>query len=245
MDRIQIIQQIFSKTNFSSYLEIGCHRGKSFLPIRAEKKIAVDPNFKVRFDRKLKWIARWPANRNNEYFEETSDAFFANRKDYLKKVGPLDVILVDGLHNFRTSLNDVLGTLRYFNPKGLILMHDCYPPDEAAAFPSEFFPTKEEQKKIKGWNNEWCGDVWKTVVYLIKKYPDTLEVGVLDTDYGLGYVMAKPGFKNGEFKIEENLFAEIDRLSYQDMMVDPYTTINLKRSTHAGHIVERVVSNSK
>lgn len=245
MDRIQIIQEIFSKTPFTNYLEIGCHKGKSFLPIRAERKIAVDPNFIIPITRKLHWLAKWPANRNNTYFEETSDAFFNKRGEFLKQFGPLDVILVDGLHNYRTSLSDVLNTLKYFNPKGLILMHDCYPPDEAAAYPSEFFPSKEEQKNIKGWKHEWCGDVWKAIVYLIKKHSDTLEVGVLDTDYGLGYVMAKPGFKNGDLKIDEDLFAEIDKLTYQDMMKNPATTINLKGVKYSDKIIAKTVGNSK
>lgn len=242
MDRIQIIQEIFSKTEFKNYLEIGCRKGKSFLPIKASNKIAVDPEFKIPITRKLKWLAKWPSNRNNQYFEEESDVFFTKRKKSLKQLGHLDIVLVDGLHTFRTSLRDVLHSLEYLNPKGLILLHDCYPPNAASAFVSGFFPSEEEQKNIEGWTGEWCGDVWKSIVYLIKKFPDQLEVGVIDTDYGLGFVLPKHGFKNGEFKIDEELFGEINKLTYEEMMKNPSEIIQLKPAGHAEKIISQVIT---
>lgn len=245
MNRTQLIQEIFSNTTFTNYLEIGCRKGKSFLPVRAKNKTAVDPVFKIPITRKLKWLIKWPSNSKNNYFEEESDTFFAKRKTYLNQLGHLDIVLVDGLHNFRTSLNDVLNSLIYLNPKGLILMHDCYPPTAAAAFPSEFFPSKEEQKNIEGWSGEWCGDVWKSVVYLIRKYPYDLEAGVINTDYGLGFVMPKSGLKEMDFKIDEKLFAEIDKLTYEDMMKDPQGIINLKEASHTGYIISKITSRSK
>jgi len=245
MNRIQLIQEIFSKTDFTNYLEIGCQKGKSFLPIKAKNKTAVDPVFKIPIRRRLKWLIKWPSNRKNRYFQEESDNFFAKRKEYLRQLGHLDIVLVDGLHNFRTSLNDVLNSLNYLNPKGLILMHDCYPPNAAAAYPSEFFPSEEEIKNIEGWADEWCGDVWKSVVYLIRKYPDTLEVGVINTDYGLGFVMPNSAMKERDFRIDEKLFAEIDKLTYEDMMKDPKGTINLKEVGHAEKIISKITSGSK
>jgi hypothetical protein len=245
MDRIQIIKEIFRKTDFTNYLEIGCHTGKSFLPIKAKNKTAVDPVFKIPLGRKLKNLIRWPSNRHNRYFTEESDAFFANQKDYLNQLGPLDVVLVDGLHNFRTSLNDVLNSLNYLNPKGLILMHDCYPPNAAAAFPAEFFPNEEEIKNLEGWTGEWCGDVWKSVAYLIKKYPDELETGVINSDYGLGFVIPKSEFKERDFKIDESLYAEIDILTYEDMMKDSKAIINLKEANYSGKIISKIASASK
>lgn len=245
MDRIQLIQEIFNKTDFTNYLEIGCQTGKSFLPIRAKNKTAVDPVFKIPIGRRLKWLVKWPSNRKNRYFEEESDNFFAKRKEYLHQLGHLDLVLVDGLHNFRTSLNDVLNSLNYLSPKGLILMHDCYPPSAAAAYPSEYFPAEEEVKNIEGWDGDWCGDVWKSVAYLIRKYPDTLEVGVINSDFGLGFLMPKSGIKELDIGIDEILFAEIDKLTYEDMMNDPKRTINLKEEGHAEMIISKIITGSK
>lgn len=89
-----------------------------------------------------------PCNINNKYFEETSDDFFLKREDHLKKVKQLDVMLIDGLHTYRASLKDVLNSLKYLNEKGMIVMHDCYPPFKADALPTDNYPTPEEQKGV-------------------------------------------------------------------------------------------------
>lgn len=47
MNRTQLIQEIFKKTNFTGYLEIGCLKGKSFLPEREKNKTSVDAVFKM------------------------------------------------------------------------------------------------------------------------------------------------------------------------------------------------------
>jgi hypothetical protein len=75
MDRIKFIKEIFKKTSFKNYLEIGCSTGGSFLPVKAMNKIAVDPYFNVPLRRKVKWLILVPENFNNRYFEEESDTF--------------------------------------------------------------------------------------------------------------------------------------------------------------------------
>ena len=47
MNRIELIQEVFKNTNFENYLEIGCHKGLSFLPVKAKYKFGVDPSFKI------------------------------------------------------------------------------------------------------------------------------------------------------------------------------------------------------
>jgi len=238
MDRVDLIQEIFSLTDFQNYLEIGCQKGKSFLPIKAKNKTAVDPVFNISILRKLKWLVKWPANFNARYFEEESDIFFNKRKDYLETLKTLDVVLVDGLHNFRGSLHDVLHTLDYLHPEGIIIMHDCFPPHPAAAIPADVFPTKEQQRQIEGWTGEWCGDVWKTIVYLQKKYPELLETGVINTDYGLGYVKFKKDLLERTFEVDEALFNEINQLAYEDMMENPQKIINLKPKSYCKEILQ-------
>jgi len=43
MDRIQVIQYLLREIDGKTYLEIGVEYGKSFCPIVAPRKIAVDP----------------------------------------------------------------------------------------------------------------------------------------------------------------------------------------------------------
>lgn len=198
--------------------------------------MAVDPGFDIPVFRKLKWLIKYPNNINNQYFEETSDSFFENRKTEIQKRAPLDVVLVDGLHTFEAALKDVLNSLQYLNPKGIIVMHDCYPPFKAAALPTKDFPTDEEQQ-VEGWTGEWCGDVWKSIVYLRRNFPDSLKVCVIHTDYGLGIVrIVKP--IDHLFPINQKLFDEIDRLDYDDMVANQSEYIDLKDVSFAEELIK-------
>lgn len=237
MDRIELIQKIFQKTEFENYLEIGCQTGKSFLPIRAKNKTAVDPVFKIPLGRRFKWLFKWPANSKARYFTLESDVFFDSQKAYLQNLEQLDVVLVDGLHNFRGALHDVLHSLLYLSNDGIIILHDCYPPHEAASIYADIFPTEEQQQQAKGWTGEWCGDVWKSMAYLLEKYPNLLDVGVIDTDYGLGYVRFKTAPTSREFSVDEELFDKINQLSYSDMKSDPKKIINLQPASYCETIL--------
>lgn len=239
MNRIELIQAIFQKTELEYYLEIGCRKGRSFLPIVAKHKMVVDPAFAIPFYRKWKWGIKVPENANNQYFEETSDDFFAKRKDLIKQ---LDVVLVDGLHTYRASLLDALNSLKYLNKDGIIIFHDCLPPNRAAAMPTELFPTKKEKRSIPGWTNEWCGDVYKTIIYLRKAFPEVLDALVVDTDYGLGILRPKVKLNPIDLKIDEALFEEINKIDYDQLMADTKNLINLKDANYTEVIIKEMVS---
>lgn len=239
MNRIELIQAIFQKTELEYYLEIGCRKGRSFLPIVAKHKMVVDPAFAIPFYRKWKWGIKVPENANNQYFEETSDDFFAKRKDLIKQ---LDVVLVDGLHTYRASLLDALNSLKYLNKDGIIIFHDCLPPNRAAAMPTELFPTKKEKRSIPGWTNEWCGDVYKTIIYLRKAFPEVLDALVVDTDYGLGILRPKVKLNPIDLKVDEALFEEINKIDYDQLMADTKNLINLKDANYTEVIIKEMVS---
>jgi hypothetical protein len=240
MDRIKLINEIFRKTKFKNYLEIGCSTGGSFLPVKAKNKTAIDPYFKVPLRRKIKWGILVPENYNNKYFEEESDTFFKNRTEYLDNLGKLDVVLVDGLHTFRASLSDVLNSLQYLNENGIIIMHDCFPPNAAAALPTVNYPKPEEVEGVEGWTMEWCGDVWKTIVYLREKHNASLDICVIDTDYGLGIVRPRGNIDNEELVIDEKLFSRINNLTYDEMKKDPLSVLNLKDQQYTALLVSDI-----
>lgn len=241
MNRVELIKQIFDKTNFKTYLEIGCRTGTSFLPINAKNKIAVDPVFKIPIQLKFKWVLKNPFNLLNKYFAVASDLFFSQEKKYLKELGEIDVVLIDGLHTFQTSLNDVLNSLQHLNKDGIIIMHDCYPKHELAALPLKEYGSIEAMKKIEGWRGDWNGDVWKTIVYLKRTLSIYLDVCVLDSDHGLGIIRPKINIDKKQFKIDETIFFEIDKLSYKDLVKNTKAMLDLKNPDYAFNIIEEIV----
>lgn len=228
MDRIFLIQYLIDKHKYSKYLEIGTQNGISFFPIKCKKKIAVDPDFRILFREKIEWYFTNINNLRNRFFEMTSDNFFLNKKIYLKNIGHLDIILIDGLHTFQAALNDSLNSLKYLSKNGTIILHDCLPPHQAAAI----YAINADEAILKGgnlsgWNGEWCGDTWKAIVYLKKRYPEELNVFVLDCDYGLGVIQFRKN-QNLELRLNKALFDEINKLEYEDLINNPQQLIGLK-----------------
>lgn len=226
MNRITLIQRIIQEAKFNKYLEIGSQSGKSLLPIRCKHKFAVDPKFSIPFEKKLKWLIKNPLNIRTKYFKETSDDFFSKRKSMLDKNPGFDVVLIDGLHTFEAALKDVLNSLEHLNSDGVIIMHDCYPPNIAAATPANSYEDASKMG-IAGWTKEWCGDVWKTIVYLKKVYSDSLETYVINTDYGLGVVRIKKKL-NLPVNIDKKMSDNINEMSFEEMAQNPKTIIGLR-----------------
>ena len=77
MNRREVIQQIIDTIGGRRYLEIGVNEGRVFLRVKAAHKVAVDPEFQITFRRRLRWTLR---NLRSEFFEITSDEYFARPK---------------------------------------------------------------------------------------------------------------------------------------------------------------------
>jgi len=228
MDRISIIQHLIDKYSYQTYLEIGVQRGVSFLPIKCKKKLAVDPQFLISRRNKLKWNFKNICNLKNSYYELTSDEFFSNQKLLLKKINGLDVIFIDGLHTYQATLNDILNSLKHLNFNGTIVAHDCFPPHRAASiFAENADLARKVGKHLPDWNEEWCGDTWKALAYMKKKYDDVLSIKVLNTDYGLGIIQFK-NEKKLDLEIDQILFDSINLYDYEKLIENPKQLIGLE-----------------
>jgi len=117
MDRTEIINQLITRHNYKTYLEIGVQFGHNFRDIKLprEHKVGVDIKKQILdFEYSLD-------------YETTSDEFFKqNTKTY-------DIIFIDGYHSFEQSYLDVTNALECLNPGGTIVCHDCYPTTEELA----------------------------------------------------------------------------------------------------------------
>lgn len=249
LKRFEVVQSVIDKIDAKTYLEIGVDSGESFVNISAERKYGVDPVptifliekllkecginfFKFTSDGSNNGMAitlkatnklpfKMPYNHKSEFYYETSDHFFANHAPILFNETPIDVAFLDGLHTYHQTYLDVVNTLDFISSGGIILMHDCNPPTEAAAFPA---PSLEEAAKLNlpGWINQWCGDVWKSIVRL-RSTRDDLRVFVLDCDFGIGVIyLGKP-----PEKLDISI-PEIENMTYKDLQKNRKQLLNLK-----------------
>ena len=225
MTRIEVLNAIIKKTNVQNYLEIGVNRGKCLFNIKGPKnRFAVDPFFNFNFWKKIRACLKNAQNLKNNYFEVTSDAFFSQNQTLLEN-NPLNLTFIDGLHTYEQSLKDTLNSLKYLSTNGMIILHDCNPLDELAAYPANSIDdARKDLENHKDWKNIWNGDVWKTIVYIRKNHPE-LSAFVLDTDHGLGVVYRK---KRAELPDIFNTFNEIDSLEYPFFDSNRIELIDLK-----------------
>jgi len=160
----------------------------------------------------------------------TSDNFFKKEHDFLLKKG-IDVVFIDGLHTYEQSLRDILNSLKFLNQNGVIVLHDCNPPFEAAAVPAN---SVEEavSLNIPGWKGQWSGDVWKTILYL-RSTRDVLSTFVLDCDWGLGIITKEKSENNLDFTPED-----IKVLTYRDLEKNRALFLNLKKESYFKEFLE-------
>lgn len=187
-------------TGKTTYLEIGVRYGHCIGQIKAHTKIAIDPA---------------PQNLDNpawsgiELHQQTSDEYFREITPDKLESNPINVALVDGLHEFRQTLRDVLNLERLMSPRGVIYIHDCNPPTRGHA---------------EGLERDWNGDVWKVAYYLRHFRPD-LKYFTLDCDWGLGVVS---GFTRNPPSPNEREIERTAALDYDLLARNRNKILNLK-----------------
>lgn len=159
------ISALVSKRGVSRYLEVGVNSGDLLKRICAETAIGVDPAYRL--------DCNVAAGKRELYlFQETSDAFFAN-KIRLSALLPqaVDFAFLDGMHQFEFLLRDFINTEAISGRASVIGMHDCL------ALDGNMIHRQQGQSNVltneagfhQGW---WTGDVWKIIPILRKFRPD-------------------------------------------------------------------------
>ena len=173
INRTTLLNSYLYRTKGSNYLEIGVRNGENYFAIDAHRKFGVDPNYFFSKRAILKSLLK-KSNWTRRMFRCTSDDFFKFHAPGLLKNRKLDLVFVDGMHTYEQSLKDGLNSLRFLEPDGIVVFHDCNPWSKESAQP--IIPTGKVN---------WNGDVWKTI-YHLRQYPEYFECFTYDTDEGLG-----------------------------------------------------------
>lgn len=213
--RWEVIQAAIDKLKAQRYLEIGVAAGTNFSRIRAPSKWGVDPC-------EPQGLVRAAVDgKNTFYFQMSSDEFFDRQESMLRCDG-IDVAFIDGLHSYTQALKDCERCLAHLRPGGVIFLHDCNPASAARAAPGSSYD-EVAAMDLPGWDGEWNGDVWKTVVYLRVARAD-LRVCVLNCDFGMGVVIPAHAKKLAGYPP-----ARVAAMNYGDLERDRRTLLNLRR----------------
>ena len=200
MNARSLINSSLIKYDNPQYLEIGVRNGETFFSIKTKRKYGIDPNY---FFSKRFLMKSLFKNYNWGYkmYREESDTFFIHRATQLKNFR-ISVAFIDGFHTYEQSFNDAINCLKWLEPNGIIIFHDCNPQSEQAAFP-----------QLPSTPINWNGDVWKTIKHF-RGLSDYFECYTFDADQGLGVLTMKKKINPttlNSFKLD----MEISRLQYQ------------------------------
>ena len=180
ISRAQVINGLFELfSDDLSYLEIGVSLGETFFDVKAQKKMAVDPNFQFSVsDARAKHIG-------SEFYQMTSDFYFAN---IINSGDTFQIIFLDGLHTFEQTLRDFTNAIRFLAPDGIIVIDDVVPnsyhaslPDQRAAFKVKEF--------VQNSDDSWMGDTFKLVFFIESFFP-TYKLRTISDNHGQAIVWA-------------------------------------------------------
>lgn len=193
MKRPEVISYFLSEMGEPTrFLEIGVGSGACGNKVKASLKWGVDP-------KPGKIPQRDPEDVYAKLFRQTSDDFFKE----LPASEKFDVVFIDGLHIAKQVYQDVLNALNHLTPRGMIILHDCNPENEA-------------MQAVPRLQKHWNGNCWKAIVRLRSEHPK-LFCRVIDRDQGLGVVIPRPAGKEVlELKLERPAFD----LQYKDLEAD-------------------------
>jgi hypothetical protein len=156
-----------------------------------------------------------PDDFPKEFFENSrSDDHnipFMEYEQHLERIrnshGLFDVILVDPYHTFEQSVKDIETALRLVSDQGVIVVHDCNPPEEELI----------RETWVPG---GWCGQTYQSFLDFRLRNP-YIETFVVDIDYGCGIIRKRyPALKP--------LFLE-DGLQFSDIVKWEYFYENRKK----------------
>ena len=168
--RWDLIKFLNAKYNYKNYLEIGCDQDKLFQKIDIKNKFGIDP-----------------VSGGN--IRKTSDDFFSTNKINF------DIIFIDGLHEYKQVKKDILNSLKFLNPGGIVLVHDC-------------LPESMSKQAVPRYRSIWNGDVWKAIVDL--RCEEDINIYTCNIDQGIGVIQNKTN--TDILKLEKNL----NKLKFKD-----------------------------
>jgi len=194
------INTIAERAGWSTYLEIGVAKGKTFLAIDLEQKRAVDPVFRFDFERLQ--------SRSIQFYQMPSDEYFLKGN----AGACFDVVFLDGLHVFEQTFRDFCNTLTATHNRSLIVIDDVVPSDVYSAIPDEKEAIRH-RRAAGGIGSDWHGDIYKMVFAIHDFFPALSFLTITTGGNPQTFVWREP---RETFEPRLNSLEAISRLSWFD-----------------------------
>lgn len=195
------INHIIRHLGSKDYLEVGVAGGSTFFSVEAQRKVAVDTEFRFNIDDY--------ASAHVAFYACTSDTYFL---EYAQSEC-FDVIFLDGLHTFEQTFRDFCNSLTHSHSSTVWLIDDILPNDVYSSIRNHREAVQFRKNAGKE-GNAWHGDTFKTIFAIHDFFP-TLSyccVGSPGNPQALVWRQSREEFN----PILDSLEA-ISRLSYFDL----------------------------
>jgi glycosyltransferase involved in cell wall biosynthesis len=192
-NRHQVINSVTDESN--TYLEIGVETGYTYNNVHFlnENKTGVDPD---------------PKCDNSTIVKCLSDDFFETNNEDKR----FDVIFIDGMHHAENVLRDFSNSIRVLNENGSIFIDDIIPlnHNEQLKIPQRHY----YENDILKYREEWTGDVWKTIYYLLVHHQDNLTISYYYNINYRGIAHIKLQNLDRNLEVSDTALVEIDKYEY-------------------------------
>jgi hypothetical protein len=102
---------------------------------------------------------------------ESSEELFA---ELMRSGEKFDLVFIDPWHTYESSLRDIVFGLQLIKDDGIVLIHDCSPPNQTCAAP-----------EISSW--EWSGVTFAAYLDVVL-FTGSISYITVDSDYGCGII---------------------------------------------------------
>jgi|GEM_PF-1280616 len=194
MRKYEMALLLAQRYGYTSYLEI-CTSSTGFTFSQVDKQ---------QFSRRVRLMY----NRPPDFSDGEPTDFFTEDESGEKLFGELaqsgekfDVVFIDPFHTYASSLRDIVYGLQLVKRDGVILIHDCFPPNAACTAP-EYIP------------GEWCGVTFAAYLDTVLFRKDIHYV-TIDSDYGCGIISM------------DNRLAHLSDSRTADDLVSQWSALNL------------------
>ena len=212
ISRPHVIQRLLDTFDDPAYLEIGVDHGDTFLPLRAARKVGVDPRFN--FARPL----GAPADAGVDLHEVPSDVYFA---EIARPTDVFDVIFLDGLHVAEQTIRDLLNAVMFLADDGVIVIDDVVPESYHASLRDtsdlalvRSFLAQRDPRLLT--DQAWMGDVFK-LPFFIQSFMQQFSYATVSDNHGQTVVWrrARAAAQVGAYAL-----GDVGRLEFKDFVRD-------------------------